>query len=196
VFAKPRAAGALIQIKKGHPESLDWLLDRLKSDRPLERATAASALGRLGPYGKPAVAKLLERLEDQDSTVRVLAACSLWQLTLEPSRILPVLQGALGDANAEVKLSPDGVWATHPTQRQLAAFYLGGMGPAARPAVPDLIGVLKDKDRVLRSRVLDALGSIQLRTPEVYQALKAQTDDADPKIAAKAAEVLKRLGGG
>jgi HEAT repeat protein len=89
------------------------------------RAEAASLLGELGKEATSAIPALGEALSDQDETVRLNAAFSLWSLDHQHlDRSLPILVRQLKGADEFLVYR--------------AAIYLGEMGAAAHPAIPAL----------------------------------------------------------
>lgn len=68
---------------------------------------------------------------------------------------------------------------------------LGEMGPEAKDATPELIGLLKDRDG-LRPHVLETLGQIGPAAKEAIPAVQALA--TDPAVGGTAQATLKRLG--
>jgi HEAT repeat protein len=74
----------------------------------------------------------------------------------------------------------EGLKAERPRDRAEAARSMGALGPAARDAVPDLLGLLKDRDAEARTEAAVALLRIdQTRAREALAVLRAEL--ADPK---------------
>jgi HEAT repeat protein len=119
------------------------------------RCACAEALGKLPP-NKAARDKLTAALTDKHDLVRLNAAAALWGQAAGPER------GKL------VELATSGLESKLPPVRKRAAEVLGGFGPAAKEAVPDLVRTLRDP--------LDA----------VREAAAAALRQIDPKAAAKA----------
>jgi ParB family chromosome partitioning protein len=122
------------------PEALDFVLAVLSSDREHEvRKLAAEELGKHGRVG--ARAKLRERLDDENTLVRVAA---LWALTtLEKESPLAAPRAALDSRYPDTRIAG---------LRALAS--LGG----ASPLVPGLIaGKLTDSDATVGVTALDVL---------------------------------------
>jgi HEAT repeat protein len=107
------------------------------------REQAVLAVGKFRELGQPAIPALTEIMLNERATERWQAALSLWQLTHDAELVLPVLRSMLETSNME--------WDP--------ALVLGEMGPAAAPAVPELIKAL-DKDESAQIPAAEALGKI------------------------------------
>jgi hypothetical protein len=81
--------------------------------------------------------------------------------------------------------------STNARTRGQAAAALGRYGPAAKEAVPALIGVLKDKDPFVRVQATDTLAKIG---PDALPALQAALSDSDPLTGMGAALALGHMG--
>ena len=109
------------------------------------RATAAQALGELGPSATNAIPALIRALRDSESPVVWAAATALGRVG-EPA--VPELVTALR--------------APQPGIRHAAAYALGAAGRAAQPALPALIEAMGDPNESVRmsaaysSHLLDA----------------------------------------
>jgi HEAT repeat protein len=143
------------------------LTDSLKSDDAKVRIAAAQALAEIGPAAKPAISRLLNQaLYDPVEYAGVEAARALRTIDLVTAR-----QAMVTSLQA---LREDDVQ----TRRQACAV-LGGLGPVAKPAVPDLIDLLTDADDAVRMHAVGALGEIGIPAALVIPALaKALHDPA------------------
>ena len=90
---------------------------------------------------------LIESLKDNDPEVRLYLATALAECG--PEVVAPLIR-TLSDLE--------------PTRRASAAYALGQIGPIARTALPDLVGRLKDEDRMVRRQSAHAISRIL--TPE------------------------------
>lgn len=140
---------------------------------PGRRARAAAALGNFGPPAAPAVPSLIEALNGRDSAVHRQAAIALGKIHSDPDMVIPLLTQCLSGQDV-----PDA-----------AAIGLAGFGPAARPAVPELLAHFDSRDDDLRKAVWFALQGID---PEAFiraaMELQASLDEAEMAAQADAAE--------
>jgi HEAT repeat protein len=157
------------------------------------RRSAAFALGKMGVGAQPAVGKLVKRLEtDGDAGVREAAAAAIGDIVLEVRggekglevpRLLPIVQKALNDPDPRVQRS--------------AAYAIGTMGGAAKPAADALMEVLKDnkKNACVRQNAAWALGQIGSEGGEqAAAALCEALGDRDPLVKRDAAGALGAVG--
>jgi hypothetical protein len=107
-------------------------------------------LGEIGPLAREAVAALTTALESKRPWTAILAARALWKINADTNVALPVLEAALRATDGK----------TGDLSAQLAVKVLAEMGPAAKPAVPELLRVRKLNWRLWRE-VHDALPAIQ-----------------------------------
>jgi hypothetical protein len=86
--------------------------------------------------------------------------------------------------------------AQDPAVRSRAASALGGIGPAAHGAVPELIKTLADADpySFASSSAADALGRIGLEVRITVPALIKALQDPSPQVRGRAAEALGQIG--
>lgn len=106
---------------------------------PLEEVHEKCAYGfmALGPLGKAAVADLIRYLGNTDAGIRACAASSLASIGLEAKDAVPALLNCL---TAAVRSNVLGT-GIGDKEAELAAYALGEIGPAATPAVPDLVSI-------------------------------------------------------
>lgn len=88
---------------------------------------ALNCLAAYGPAARPALPVILNWLDDEDPFIPSWAADALGKLALEPKVVVPALTKALGSPNFYLVRS--------------AARSLGAYGPAATPAVPNLLNL-------------------------------------------------------
>ena len=111
------------------------------------RYRAAQTLADLGPLAKFAAPELRKALKDQNALVRVKVAEALWKIDKTPSAILlPVLLDAMKSKDA-------GVRAAAPPVIPL-------LGTKAKPALPALRRVLKNKELDVKLSAVIALGDL------------------------------------
>jgi HEAT repeat protein len=156
---------------------------------------AADALGRLGPFAKPAVPALMESSKADDNYLRWAAFDALGRIAAQEPSVQPTLIPWLIDILKEEKQG---------SQRARAAHALGVIGPPAKDAVSALRSALHFEDNQdlktaewIRISATTALGKIgpaaEAAVPDLITALKK-----DKKLAATerstAAEALGEIG--
>lgn len=96
----------------------------------------------------------------------------------------------------EVREQIERLYSSDPVERADAAFQLGRMGKGAAPAVPFLIGVLKDRHWAVRKFAAEALGEIGFpRALPAVKSLIARLKDKDSWVRWSAAYALKTITG-
>jgi HEAT repeat protein len=109
------------------------------------RGEAARALARVAPSSVAATAALRGALGDQSGRVCVSAAEALWNISRTVDNVLPTLVQRLTD----------------PRARDQAIQVLYRIGPDAKDAVPALLAVAADENRLFRESVILALRKIE-----------------------------------
>jgi HEAT repeat protein len=139
--------------------------------------------------GPEAIAKVIANLHDNNVTLTIpelartlanLGSCSQ-DYSFGSLKIREVMIPALVD-HLKDKKSPD---------RAKTASIIGKISPAAKPAVPDLISVLSDRDEGVRRSAADALQRIELMA--LRQALIANLQHQDQEIRRTAIEEITLL---
>jgi HEAT repeat protein len=155
-------------------------------NHPHTRLATTGALSQIGgPAARAAVPFLKQLLKTPDELLRVRAAQALWQLECQADQVVPVLIQLL---------QPGGQSRSH------AAEVLGGMGEAARQAVPALRGCLDDRSFLamwVRFQATRALWRIERNTEASLPVLLALVRDcrkAGVLVATQAAETLGEMG--
>lgn len=106
--ARERAAWALATLQPKKPEVVKALMERLtKEDLPYTRASAAVALGNLGPIAKPALPRLLKALDVKDvkneqTAMRLIGSVVEAMQKISPTdarKVIPILVQILTDKN-------------------------------------------------------------------------------------------------
>jgi HEAT repeat protein len=138
------------------------------------RREATEGLGRVGPPAAPAVRQLCWlAAQDGDERVRTESQRTLDRLG---DAALAELMEALGDTRDAV--------------RGIAAAELAQLGPAARPATPVLLRLLKDQDRSVQRQAREALDHIGLDRDTATPVLRQLLDDETRELRFWAAEML------
>lgn len=122
---------------------------------------------------------LLVDLDDEDPTVRTLAAKVFGRLIDPPPRVVQALTLRLGD--------PD------PMVRSMAAASLGRHGALARGAAPALAPLLDDAVLPVRFWAADALARIGTDDPNIRAALERVAQDPHPMAKASRAAARRAL---
>jgi HEAT repeat protein len=195
-FARTRAAVALARIQDEPDEGLRLLIEWSRVDDPLTRWLAVDGLGRLpGPLPREAIDAVRKRLDDDNATVRTLAANALVSLKVDVPAAVDVLIGALGKRPSAVYLEPPGLSEEGPDTWHWAMSALARCGPHAAKAIPTLAGVLSHEDESYRSFALQALGKLgptaKAALPEIE---RCSRHDRSPRIRKAAEQALQAIG--
>jgi HEAT repeat protein len=152
------------------------LVDRKCNFR--QRTPAARALGRLG---EPAFPILQKNLDSKHGDLRSLAVLGFGEMQSNQSVVVGLLTRKLSSSDP---LDQEGARAE--------AFYaLGKLGPAAIPAIPDLVSLLADEQ--WRLAAMDTLLAIGHPSRQALTALKKLADESpDPDFKA---QVMQRYDG-
>jgi len=149
--------GALIRLGA---TAVDTLRERLSD--PALRGRVLEILAAIGPAAKPAVDDMIKALADGDPAVRGDAAVAIAAIGPDAVAAVPHLAKMLADDGA-------------PAAKYPAAFALGRIGRAAKPAAEQLRALTTSSDEVLATVALWATLKI---TPED----KSQLDQAIPAL--------------
>jgi HEAT repeat protein len=183
---RQRALDVVRDLKKEDQQRkmVPFVADVLKADRSATiRATAAAALGRMGPNARTVVNAMIESLKDPDAGVRAAVAEALGRIGDEARSAVPRLIPLLKDPDPGVRLA--------------AAFGLGRIGPDAATAVPDLAHALAtDADAAVRKEAARAFALLGLDAKEGIPALaKALREDKSEDVRQHAALALGKMRG-
>ena len=181
------AASALGEVKPADAIILKALEKVAAGDKDVSaRLAAIAALGRHGDRAADAVPALIEILKENDSNLGSPHEVAVRSLREIGSSHLPALTEALGRKEPRTRI---GILKV-----------LAQLGPAARPAVPDVEKRLSDEDPLVRLEAVQCLWAIE-RKPDraTRSALEhLRTTEANPRkrgqIRAKAIYVLGELG--
>jgi HEAT repeat protein len=173
------------------------LIELLRSNVTDVREAAFDALGEMGAAAKAALPALTEILRGSDTPAdtanngfyggfyaggpkmdALQTAC--WMSELPEAREAIIASTGLFRGNGEKGLCP--------------ALLFQAMGPNGKPAVPALISLLQETNRMNRGYVAKALGSIGPSAAEAIPALAAVLEDKNQFARVSAAEALGRLG--
>ncbi len=182
-----RAAILALEFIGPQQPVLSGLYEALEKDPdPQIRREVAQLLGRMGPDAKGAALALATALQkDAAGPVREAAAAALGGKLAEQAQAhMPALTAALKDKDAGT--------------RAAAAETLKNLGEAARPALPALAELARDRKedrhaRVFALQVLSRWGKENADTATVFVEV-LQDGETAPDVRAAAAEGLGRLG--
>lgn len=203
------AAASVLRLKPTDETAKQILLMLSASPEISERQRAVRMIGSTGLDIPQFADALRAALKDVDSGVRVLAACSLWEMTRSEDESLPVLISSLSDEIVYINL--DAVTfasRTYPSQFLAAISCLGemsGMVPSAQQVLEDIARKriqIADDWRAISMALLSANGAakypgMQLQEITIHTAL--DDDGAFSEIAKAqltrltAAEMAARL---
>jgi HEAT repeat protein len=176
--------------------------------RALKDKTVNRQVSRLfGMIGAPAVTPLIKGLEDENDTLRAVAANSLAEIGPKARAAVPFLVALLRDKNIPVRCSAArALYQIGPPMRILSllietikdkdqsvsAYASGAVAEIGPPAVPHLIALLADEEAHVRASAAGALGSIG---PEAKEAVPALIRALKEKgMGYGVAETLGRIG--
>jgi HEAT repeat protein len=134
-------------------QELIWIV--LHDRHPLVQDSAARALVALRGAVTASVAELCQALQQGHVKVQRKAARALAHFPDEGRTIVPVLRAALRDSHAAV--------------RRAAIVSLGRLGPAAAPALPDLVRKAYEREHKTRLATTRALEHLLPTLPAVLQ---------------------------
>jgi HEAT repeat protein len=144
---------------------------REKLSDPALRGRVLEILAALGPAAKPAVDDMIKSLADADPAVRGDAAAAIAAIGPDAAAAVPSLVKMLADEGA-------------PVARYPAAYALGRIGPAAKPAVEQLRALATSPDEVLATVAVWSAIKIEpgdssmfdLAIPALRKALRAERE--------------------
>jgi HEAT repeat protein len=159
-----------------------------KTPNPVTAVWAAAALHRIGVEPNTNLQVVLDALTNKEpagKAARLAAMDAADVLGTGAKAALPELTDALNDK------TPIGVQDKTPV-RQRAIAALGKMGAAAKPAVPKMVALLREKDSDLKRATLEALGRIGPAADFATARLR-EIVRTEPAFAEQAQEALDRI---
>jgi len=148
---------AIGRIGPDATEGVPLLIRLLQSDSNLARAHAAWALSRIGPKAAKALKPLQAAIRDTDAHVRTSAAIALWYIAKDTEDSLPVLIATITSQSVRNLNESDAHFL------RVALRALADMGPAAKPALPELLKLQKYDQYGLNWWATIALNKIRAR---------------------------------
>lgn len=187
-FVRGTAAMRLGEMGKDAAPAVGALIQVLYSGKESSHRLVAEALGEIGPAAKDAIPILLERYRKTDTAEKVRLAIlgALAAIAADEPEVAAVLWAALTDQ----KTGPDAAHAIakggskvvpiligHVEKSPSAITALGGLGPAAKDAVPSLLRVARESrhDDVRRA----AVRALQRIAPESLRGVEGAAVPAD-----------------
>lgn len=189
-------------------EDVGALVGQLRSGDEAARIAAAQRLASLGPGARDAVEALMAALDDTPN-VRVAAVRALGKIGPDAAPSARVLAGMLVHdpddrrtiARAMADIGPPSVrhlrklLQHEKTDVRVAAIEaLGWIGPAAKAAAGDLIGLMRDKEQTVRIAAANAVRSVGPGDPESAPLLVEFLGADEEPIRWAAVETLARMG--
>jgi len=144
------------------------------------RTFAAWALGEIGSPAKSFEAALREMLADREPKVQYRAAATLFKITGEAEKTLPIFLRALGDWDRN--------WQSWATER------IGEMGSAAKDAVPVLEKVLMGEEPWIRCKAAAALFKVTGEPGKSLPVFLRALDSKESSLREWAAERVGEIG--
>jgi len=177
------AARSLVKIDPDFSTNpaIDVLIDDLKNGDETVRMNSARILGRIGPAACKAVHQLNKILIDQHGYIIYETALALYKID-------PQVSGQQVINFINDRLQNFGV-----SEEEMYIRILGEIGPAAKNAVPTLIGFLKNQEGMIRVHAAESLGNIGSEAQEAIPALKDASKDNKAMVRLAAAEALQKI---
>lgn len=151
---------------------------------------AAYGFSILGPSARPAIPELVRDLDDSDPEVRTLAAYCLAEIRPNAQEAFPALAKFLDNA---LKRNAGTNWDS--AELALAAFVLGEMGAAARPAIPQLTTLCNVTNRPDSAVALSAKAAlIKINGESVLPYIEPLRDTTDQTNWHRATTLIYYLG--
>jgi HEAT repeat protein len=178
--AKGRAAIALgsIGFSDGDDDKvLKTLLAALNEFNQVVRERAVIGIGRLGPKAMPIVEEVRKAANSQDFASRSEACLALWRITGDAREATDILISLFEYLEHDL----------------LAITALGEMGPAAAPAIPELLKRMENEDLSYALEGAVALGKMGPAAASAIPKLTELSKSVDPELRIVAKKALKAI---
>ncbi|MEG4276798.1 HEAT repeat domain-containing protein [Microcoleus sp. MON1_C1] len=180
-----RSAGAeSVSAQKASSKEISSLIQKLKSNDEKE---LDAAIEKLGKIGEPAIPALIEALQEENLLVRRSVTQVLQRIG---DRAIPALVKASKDSDVKVRRNSVNVLKTMVGNNRL----LPEQSSEAKNAVPQLIPLLKDSDRNVRSSAAFALGRMGAGAKTAVPQLIPLLEDSDADVRSSAISALGNIG--
>jgi len=178
----------LAQLGTTSPDIVALLVELLREEYDVERSEKAWSVdalrGALAAIGKPAVPALVKALDDDEDVLRRRVALVVKDMGEVAAQSVPVLLARLDRKERDVYV------------RNAMIEALGGIGPSAKPALPWLHGMTRDKNQrtALRCKTADALFAIEGASDEVFETWRIVLIDGGPDLRQTVLEHIGKTG--
>ena len=152
---KESAGAAAMALGGIGPDAIPSLVECITDTNEYGRIHAIRALQDMGDQGRPAVPALIRCLKDENHTVRLEAAISLRWTGGDPAVVVPAIVQCLDEE-------------TDSFQSTRIIAVLAGFGTNARPAIPELVGIIESHNANIAIHALGALRKIDPETAKPY----------------------------
>jgi len=156
------------------PECVSRLLALTHAEGQVGLA-AVGALGRIARENDRVVKRVLDISRSPDVWSRGVALTALGDMGHRPEWVVPRLVEAFTDYE-----EPNPDW-TYRSRHERVVFALKAFGPAAAPAVPALVGRVRNDEGMDRG-VVEALGAIGPAAAEALPVLQAMVEPGDEEL--------------
>jgi HEAT repeat protein len=179
-----QAVAALWELAQRGPvagEAVEAVAHCLTDRRPAIRAEAARTLAELGPTGEAAIGPLVNAVYDREDEVGAAATYALGQLHAQPETVVPVLMDRLDDPRRRDTI-------------ETAAWALAQFGPAAVPALPRLLTVLRSQLGYCEGAIDYLVYAVRAISPDADAELQQVVASCDADLQRQAEHLLPDLG--
>jgi HEAT repeat protein len=174
---RKESAIALGKIGSPSPGSLAALVNTLTDKSEIVRTEAVIAIGELGSDAYEAIPDLMKSIKDISWTVRTASAQSISKIGKDTTKAIPSLIIALQDKDWRVRYR-----------------VVNTLIQIGEPAIPNLLNELDNKNPIVRSGAIEALGEIRKPDPVIIEKLVIMLKDKKEKVRGKAADSLFYIG--
>ena len=175
-----------VHAKEAAPELSTKLIGLLTSDEWEVRVAAINALVQLATYPSESVPwpaeKIVQMLRDNSRRVRDAAIFAIEGLGASVDEVVPELVKLLRDKAAESRA------------RAAAAVSLGSLGGQAKAALPVLVKVIADSERLVRAAAVEALSSFEEHARAAVPELVNLLHHRESSVRVSASRAISELG--
>jgi HEAT repeat protein len=161
--ARKEAAAALLHISPEGSKAVSSMLDDANPDT---RLAAVGALEFQAKQAHQQWAQLLKLLDDKDPRIRAIAVGTLGRARPPADKVLPAMARLLHDDNVQVRRNAIGAFMS-----------LEQQGCDLRPALPEILKLVNDKDDSVRRSLAFMLGDMGRAAGVAFRQLDAKSDE-------------------